>query len=115
MPFLASQRTDQDVVSTSFSPLRKLRVRVRFIGGWNLSYYLWTLPTAEAYLLIRLCFSLLNRVTETGGAYDEAMEHLYNLQLRDKIKSSGAKDMGDAIRNYLRRVYRVDEIGFDRV
>ena len=61
----------------------------------------------------RLCanqvrFSLLNRVTEKGEAYDEAMELLHCLGLREKVAERGAK-LGDAIRAHLQNHYRIEQ------
>lgn len=43
------------------------------------------------------------------------MAKLNELQLAETAVTSGANEMGDAIRDYLRQVYRVDKIGFDIV
>ena len=83
------------------------------LSSRNLIHYLWNLPTAEAYVLIRLRFSLLNRVTRAGRAYDEAMEHLYNLKLRENVEASGAKRLGDAIRSHLRNLYQIGDLTSD--
>ena len=64
---------------------------------------------------IRRSFSITNRITREGYAYKDAMAKLKELQLAETAQESGANEMGDAIRNYLRQVYRVDEIGFGRV
>ena len=65
----------------------------------------------------RLCanqvrVSLLNRVTEKGEAYDEAMELLHCLGLREKIAERGAK-LGDAIRVHLQNHYRIEQLTSD--
>lgn len=64
-------------------------------------------------MLIRLRFSLHNRVTRAGGAYDKAMEHLRNLKNRENVEESGAKRLGDAIRSHLRNLYQIRQLTSD--
>ena len=83
------------------------------LSSRSLTYYLRISPTAEAFMLIRLRFSLHNRVTRAGGAYDKAMEHLRNLKNRENVEESGAKRLGDAIRSHLRNLYQIRQLTSD--
>ena len=64
---------------------------------------------------IRRGFSITNRITREGYAYEDAMAKLKELPLAETAEESVANEMGDVIRNYSRQVYRGDEIGFGRV
>lgn len=56
--------------------------------------------------------SIKERMTNTGEAYNHAMQVLGDLQLADKARESGANKLGDAIRTHLQEAYGVNRIGF---
>ena len=62
---------------------------------------------------MRLCFSLLNRVTQAGSAYDDAMQHLHDLGLCGNIKEGDTERLGDAIRAHLRERYQLRQLTSD--
>ncbi|KAI4142581.1 MAG: hypothetical protein LQ341_003167 [Variospora aurantia] len=53
---------------------------------------------------------LANRITRSGVIYDNAMAHIRNHDLVQKIRQSGANDLVKGIESHLINVYRISEI-----
>ena len=60
-------------------------------------------------MLIRRRFSLLNRVTQGGHAFQDMMRYIHSRGLPKALETSGANRAGDAIRAYLCGKYNIEE------
>ena len=63
--------------------------------------------------LIWRCFSIKNRITKSGQAYENAKAKLEELGLGEKIERSGVDRFGQSVRQRLRELHRVDYINLD--
>ncbi len=60
-------------------------------------------------MLIRRRFSLLNRVTQGGHAFQDMMRYIHSRGLPKSLDTSGANRAGNAIRAYLCGKYNIEE------
>ena len=65
----------------------------------------------EYYTLTQKHFSLKNKITKSGQAFEDTQANFRQRDFNQTIEQSGANKLGDAIRAHLRKSYKIGPAG----